>query len=119
MKPINRSRPSNAIFRRMMTTVVVGSGILAVTSIWTAGCASTGYERAAMTSQTLTSAADQVDSARSEVTKATTALDSFNRSSAQDLRVQFKNYQSTVKALEHANADIQQKTRDMEAQGRK
>jgi predicted RNase H-like nuclease (RuvC/YqgF family) len=72
-----------------------------------------------MTSNTITNAADQVDLARSEVTKATTALDAFSRSSPPDLRSNFKTYQSTVKALEHANADLRQKTQEMETQGRK
>jgi chromosome segregation ATPase len=106
-------------FRSALNRVKLASCLLSPAILIFGGCAGSGYEHAADTSNTITNAANHVDDARSEVTKATNALDSFATTSPADLKAAFKKYQSAVTALEHANADLRQKTQEMEMQGQK
>ena len=100
------------------SSLFLGCGLVAV-ALLAPGCATKGYQKAAATSNTLQTAASQVDLARSEVADATSALDAFSTSSPAELRPTFSRYQETVTALDQAHLDLQQKTQDMEAQGRK
>jgi hypothetical protein len=103
----------------ILTTAAFTGCFFLMTTLLAPGCATKGYQKAVATSNTLTTAANQVDLARAEVTDATSALDAFTTSSPAELRPTFKRYQDTVTALDQANLDLQQKTQAMRAQGRK
>jgi predicted RNase H-like nuclease (RuvC/YqgF family) len=100
-------------------SLLLTSSLLLGATFLELGCATKGYQKAAATSSSLQTAATQVDLARTEVTNATSALDAFNTSSPAELRTTFKRYQENVAALDLANANLQQKTQDTEAEKNK
>lgn len=101
------------IFLLSLCCALIGTGVL-LTS-----CASTGYQKAAATSDTLTTAATQVDLARSQISEATTALNALVMRPSEDLRPAFKRYQTVVTSLDETVAALNQQTLAMESQGRK
>ncbi len=101
------------IFIYSLSSILMSIGLLFT------GCASTGYQKAAATSDSLSTAATQVDLARSQITEAVTALNALLMRPSEDLRPAFKRYQTAVTSLDQTVADVNRQTLEMESQGRK
>lgn len=95
---------------------LIGSSFLAAALL--AGCATTGYQKAAATSDSLSTAASQVELAQGQITEVTTALHSLIARPSEDLRPAFKRYQAALGSLDQTVATVNQQTTAMEAQGR-
>lgn len=87
--------------------------------LFTAGCATRGYQRAENTADSVTEAANEIDLARSQIAEATTALDVLINRNPTDLRASFERYRSAVASLDTTYADVLQNAEDMAANGEK
>lgn len=81
------------------------------------GCATRGYERAAKTSDALTSAAYEVDSTRGQLSATLDALHTLMTQPATELQPAFERYRDAIGSLEKTVGQLRKKTDDMEKQG--
>ena len=88
-----------------------------VAAVISGGCATTGYERAAKTSDALTSAAYEVDSTRGQLSATLDALRTLMSQPAAELQPAFERYRDAIGQLEKTVAQLRKKTDDMEKQG--
>jgi exonuclease VII large subunit len=89
-----------------------------VASFTLTGCATRGYQKAAATSDAVSSAASLVDSARRQIDDATGALHSLINSPTAELRPAFERYRTAVATLDRTADQLRRQTDEMTQQGR-
>jgi chromosome segregation ATPase len=82
------------------------------------GCQTRGYEKAAATSDAITSAANQVELAKTQIGETMTALQTLANQPATELKPAFERYRTSVASLDKTVAQLKQQTDEMEKQGR-
>jgi chromosome segregation ATPase len=88
------------------------------TLLMSSGCQTRGYEKAAATSDAVTSAATQVDLAKTQITETATALQELANKPATELKPAFERYRTSVANLDKTVAQLKDETAAMEKQGR-
>jgi len=83
-----------------------------------AGCASRGYEKAASTSDAVTTASAQADLALRQIDDTTSALHTLVDRPSTDLKTPLEQYRGRVEALDRTVAQLREQTDEMEKQGR-
>ncbi len=106
-------------FLSAFRTSIVVSGAIASAAVVMTGCANRGYMRASSTSNTVSEAATEIDTARRQIDEATTALTLLVSAPTAELKTTFERYRSAVGGLDTSVAQLKQKAQEMDAKGDK
>lgn len=91
---------------------------LAVLTVFSAGCASSSsYEKAGKTSTSLQEAAVNIDKGEVQIDAALAALSDLVNAPNENIKPQFKEFESSVEKLESLSADVGKQALAMQAQG--
>ena len=92
--------------------------VFSVALLFSVGCATRGYEKAAKTSDAVSSSAHQVELAKRQIVAATAALNEISQKSPAERPAAFERYRTAVMDLERTVGALKQETEAMERQGR-
>ena len=87
-------------------------------ALFSAGCATRGYEKAEATSDAVTAASAQADLTLRQIDDATASLHLLADNPPVDLKTPLEQYRARVAALERSVAQLREQTDDMAKQGR-
>lgn len=94
---------------RSLAATLAASALLAAT-----GCQTRGYQRAAATSGSLTTAANELESAKAQINQAVSALEQMVQRPTDDLRPLFTDYRRAVSDLENSVQSLERRSVEME-----
>lgn len=95
----------------------IPAALLSLLAAFCSSCANRGYLKAEQTSNSLTSAATQVEAARQHLQSTTSALSALVNQPSPDLRAGFERYRTSVEALEGAVKSVNAEADNMQKQG--
>ena len=107
--------PAHRSLRIASLAALTGFGACA---LFSTGCATRGYEKAASTSDAVTAASTQAELTLRQIDDATTALHRVVDNPPVDLKTPLEQYRSQIAALERSVAQLRVQTDDMSQQGR-
>lgn len=93
--------------------------VLGAAALVGVGCATRGYEKAQNTSQSLTTAAQQIELARQQLATTSAALSTLVNQPTPDLKRTFEGYRSSLNALERTITAVTEQAEIMRREGEK
>jgi chromosome segregation ATPase len=104
---------------RIIPSVLLFACAAASGGLIATGCAHKGYMRASATSDTLGSAANEVETAQHQLDDTTNALNAVMNAPAADLRSSFEHFRMSLESLDSTVGQIKMRATQMDEQGDK